>query len=187
MKKILFSTVLAASLLTAMNAATIDKNSITVDFQGYKTQNMVATAGTIKNGKFTFGKNENSITGIFSGAKATFSPKDIDMGVQLITDNIVNTFFKVLNGGKDFNVEIIKVLEADNQGSLTAKVTIGGQYEIIPLHYTIKDGKFVAKGTLDLFVFKNSANALRELSKVAPGHGGLSWSLVDITLSATIK
>lgn len=187
MKKFLVSAVLSASLFSYLNAASIDKNTLTINFEGYKTANMVATAGTVKNPKYTFGKDESSIKGLLNGATATFSPKNIDMGVELITNNIVNVFFKTLNNGKDVDVKITNVIEGDNQGSLTAKVSIGGQYETVGLHYTIKDGKFEAKGVLDLFAFKNSEQALKDLAKAAPGHAGISWSIVEITLSAKAK
>lgn len=187
MKKFLVGTLLFASLLSYLNAASIDKNTLAINFKGYKTTNMVATAGTVKSPNYTFGKDESSIKGLLNGATATFSPKNIDMGVELITNNIVNVFFKTLNGGKNVDVKITNVIEAENQGSLTAKVNIGGQYETVALHYTIKDGKFEAKGVLDLFAFKNSEQALKDLAKAAPGHGGLSWSIVEITLSAKVK
>lgn len=56
----------------------------------------------------------------------------------------------------------------------------------MPLTYTIKDDKFEAKGQLDLHTFKNASKALKALSDVAPGHGGISWPLVDISFNADL-
>jgi len=187
MKKILVSSALSLALIGALNAASLDTKSFSVSFEGYKTPQMVATAGEFKSVKYKFGKDKTSIKGLLDGASATLSPKNIDMGVDEVTNNIVNVFFKTLNNGQDFNVEIINVTEADNQGLISAKVTIGSQYEIIPLYYTIKEGNFEAKGFLDLAVFSNSAKALKALSDAAPGHQNLSWSLVQITLNAKVK
>lgn len=187
MKKFIVGAVLSASLLSYLNAANIDEKSLNISFEGYKTANKVATAGTIKEAKYTFGKNKGSIKDLLTGATAVISPKNIDMGVDLITKNIVDVFFKTLNDGKDFNVEIINVIEGENVGLLTAKVHIGERHEIIGLTYTIEDKKFEARGTLNLLSYENGEKALQDLSKAAPGHGGISWPVVDIVLTAKVK
>ena len=187
MKKFVVSAVLSASLLSCLNAASIDQKSLNVSFEGYKTANKVGTPGTIKKVKYTFGKDKKSIKGLLNGATATFSPKNIDMGADPVTKNIVDVFFKTLNNDEDFNVQIINVIEGENVGLLTAKVNIGGQSQIVGLTYTIEDKKFEAKGTLNLLAFENGEKALQDLSKAAAGHGGISWPVVDLTLTAKVK
>ncbi len=185
MKKIIFLPLVASALLYAGG---IDTNTVKVEFQGYKTTDMLSTKGSFTQANFSFGKSSETLSSQLKGAKAVLSPKNIDMGDQngVITTNIVETFFKVLNSQADINVSFEEVVEANNKGVISAKITIADKSDIVPLVYSIENGKFVAKGQLSLSVFPNSAKALKALSDVAPGHKGLSWPVVDITFSADL-
>ncbi len=169
-------------------AASIDENSVKIEFEGYKTPDMVGTKGSFKNAKLTFGKDKSSISTQLKGARAVLSPSDIDMGDDngIITTNIVETFFKVLNSKSDIKVSFENVVDGKDKGVISAKVTIGKQSDIVPMMYEIKDGKFMANGQLDINTFSNGSKALKALSDVAAGHMGISWSIVDIMFSADL-
>lgn len=183
MKKYLFLSLISSAMLFAGG---IDVNSAKVEFEGYKTPDMVGTKGTINNVKYTFGKDTSSISSQLRGAKAILSPSNIDMGNSAITTNVVDTFFKVLNSKADFKVTFKDVDEGKDKGVISAKVTIGKRSTMVPMIYTIENGKLIAKGQLDLHAFTNASKALKALSDVAAGHNGISWSIVDIIFSADL-
>ncbi|MCX2683119.1 hypothetical protein OQH60_04585 [Campylobacter sp. MIT 21-1685] len=189
MKKILVSVVASALLASSLSAISFKKESLKIDFEGYKTKEMIATAGTFKDVKYTFGKDGSSLTTYLKNAKATILPSNAFMGegLELITENITKVFFPSLLGNGDIKVLFQDVVEGDNKGVISAKITLDKKSTIIPLTYTIQDSKFEAKGQLDLHTFKNASKALKDLSNVAPGHGGISWPLVSITFSADIE
>lgn len=185
MKKSIFLSLLFSAIVYAGG---IDVSSAKVEFEGYKTPDMVGTKGSFKNAKLTFGKDNSSLSSQLKGAKAVLSPSDIDMGDNngIITTNIVETFFKVLNSKSDIKVSFEDINEGKDKGVISAKVTIGKQSDIVPMTYMIEDGKLIAKGQLDLHAFSNGSKALKALSGVAAGHMGISWSVVDITFSANL-
>lgn len=187
MRKLLLSALCASS--TMLFAAGIDAGSAKLEFEGYKTPDMVGTKGVFTKAQYTFGKDASTISGQLKGAKAVISPNDVDMGEnnEVITNNIVETFFKVLNSKRNFTVEFKNVVEANNKGSIHAILTIGKESTALPLVYTVENGKFVAKGRLNLDSFSNAQKALKALSEVAPGHGNISWPIVDVTFSADMK
>lgn len=190
MGKILSLGVVSMVLSANLFAISLDEKSVKVNFEGYKTPTMIGTKGVFTKINLKLNKDKSSLSKQLTNASVTLSPKDIDMGGeenQVITDNIINVFFKELNMQKDVKVVLESVLEGENTGLISARVTIGKQNTLVPLVYTIKDGEFKADGKLDLLVFSNAPKALKALSEVAPGHLGVSWSLVDILVSAKVK
>lgn len=171
--------------------AGLDKTSIQIEFEGYKTPTMAGTKGVFKTAKFNFNRDDSTLSKQLIGASVILSPKDIDMGGeenQVITDNIVNTFFDTLNSKSDIKVEIINVLEGEYRGTISAKVIINRQSAVVPLDYEILGNKdFQAQGRLDLNAFSNTPKALKALSDVAAGHLGMSWNIVDITIKGKLK
>ncbi|GAB0173860.1 hypothetical protein NHP164001_18820 [Helicobacter trogontum] len=188
MKKIMLTTLYACS--TILFAAGININTAKLEFEGYKTPDMVGTKGSFKNVKYNLGKNNSTITGQLQGARAIISPNDIDMGDDVITTNIIETFFKVLNSKRNFSVEFKNITEGNNIGSINAILTIDKESVTFPLFYSIEDtknGKFIARGRLSLDGFSNAQKALKALSEVAPGHMNLSWPIVDVVFSADMS
>ena len=183
MKKYLFLSLLVCGYLMAGG---IDTNSVKVEFEGFKTPDMIGTKGTFSDVKLTFGKDDSTLSSQLKDASAVLSPKSIDMGDDNgdITKNIRDVFFKAFNSQNDIKVSFEDVIEGNNSGFISAKVTIGKKSDIVPMKHTIEEGKFVSKGQLDLSAFSNSAKALKALSDAAAGHMGVSWPIVDISLSA---
>lgn len=174
-------------LVSYLHAVTFDTQSLKTSFEGYKTKDMVNVEGSFKNVKYQFGKNTKSLSGILKGATATIMPSKVDMGDETITNNIANVFFRTLNQKGNIVVSFKDVVEGENKGVITAKITIGGEATIIPLSYTINGDMFEAVGQLDLHAFKNGKHALAALSKAAPGHGNMSWPLVNVKFEGKIQ
>lgn len=189
MKKVLASVVASVVLASNLSAISFKPESLKIEFEGYKTKEMLATAGTFKDVKYTFGKDGSSLSTYLKNAKAIILPSNAFMGegLEIVTENITKVFFPSLLGDGDIKVLFQNIVEGENKGIITAKITLDRKSAIVPLTYTIKGNKFEAKGQLDLHSFKNGSKALKDLSDVAPGHGGISWPLVNITFSANIQ
>lgn len=188
MKKIIYSLATSLVLATGLSAVSFNQDSLKVGFEGYKTESMVGVAGEFKEVKYKFSKNTNTLASYLKGASAIVKPSSAFMGEgnDVITDNITKVFFPNLLGNSDIKVVFKDIVAGDNKGVISARVTIDKKSTLIPLSYTIENDKFVAKGQLDLHTFKNSSQALKALSDAAPGHGGISWPLVDIVFSADV-
>ena len=190
MKKFLTLSAVSMALSASLFATSLDEKTITINFEGYKTPTMIGTKGNFTKANFKLNKDNSTLAKQLSNASVTLSPKDIDMGGevnQIITDNVINVFFKELNAKKNIKVVLESVTEGENTGLISARVSIGKQSTLVPLVYSIKEGEFKAEGKLDLLVFANAPKALKALSDVAPGHLGVSWSLVDILVNAKVK
>lgn len=188
MRKILVSMLSSCLLASVLSAVSFKEDSIKVSFEGYKTKDMIGTKGEFKNVQYKFSKNTKDLESYLKGARAVIKPNNAFMGEgnDVITHNVTKVFFPALLGDTDIKVLFKDVVAGDNKGVVSAKITMDKKSAIVPLTYEVKDGKFEAKGQLDLHTFKNGSKALKALSDAAPGHGGISWPLVDITLSADV-
>ncbi|TKX31200.1 hypothetical protein [Campylobacter aviculae] len=188
MKKILISTAVSLLLASNLSAFSFKQDSLKVGFEGYKTKDMIGVSGEFKDVKYKFSKKAKDLVVYLKGARAVIKPSSAFMGEgnDVITGNITKVFFPNLLGNSDIKVMFQDVIAGENKGLISAKITINKKSAIVPLSYTIDKDKFIAKGQLDLHTFKNSSQALKALSDAAPGHGGISWPLVDLTFSADI-
>lgn len=187
MKKSILGLVISFICVSIVSAATIDKNSIEIRFEGFKAPQMLNLEGKFNEVKYTFKNDNTSIASTLRGATAIVKPSSLDTGVDAANKNLKEAFFKTLIGNGDVKVTIKDVMEGDNTGIIMAYVTMGSKKDVaLPLTYTIKDNKLEAKGQLNLDLFNNSKKALEALSKAAPGHAGISWPLVNITFSANV-
>lgn len=191
MRSIIFAVFGILALSGTLFGAGLDKESIKIGFEGYKTPTMAGTKGVFTTAKFNFKKDDSTLSKQLVGASVILSPKNIDMGGeenQVITDNVINAFFGTLNNKNDIKVEIINVIEGEYKGTISAKVIINRQSVIVPLNYDILGNKeFQAQGRLDFLAFSNAPKALKALSDVAAGHLGVSWNIVDITINGKLK
>ncbi len=188
MKKIVLGLASSLVLVSALNAFSFKEESLKLEFEGYKTDQMIGTKGEFTEVSYTFSKDTKDLESYLKKAKAVIKPSSAFMGDgnDIITENIIKVFFPTFLGNSNIEVLFENVVVGDDKGVITAKITIGKQSTIIPLSYSIENHQFVAKGQLDLGAFKNASKALKALSDVAPGHGGISWPLVDVVLSADI-
>lgn len=189
MNKVIFSVATSLLLVSGLSAVSFKQDSLKIGFEGYKTKEMVGVSGEFKDVKYKFSKNTQDLANYLKGAKASIKPSSAFMGegFDAITDNITKVFFPNLLGNSDIKVLFQDVVMGENKGVISAKITIDKKSTLVPLSYTIENNKFVAKGQLDLHTFKNGSKALKALSDVAAGHGGISWPLVDITFSADVE
>lgn len=170
-----------------LQAATIDTKSAKVAFVGYKAPVMADLGGHFNQIQYTFGKDTKSLSGTLQNARAIITPTSAEIpDNEEATNNLNKVFFPTLLGKNNIQVTFIKIIEGEDKGIISAKVTIGKESSIVPLEYTIVDNSFVAKGVLDLHAFTNSTKALQALSAAAAGHAGISWPNVTLIFTANI-
>lgn len=187
MKKVFLSLFMSFIFSVMVNAAMIDKNSVDVKFEGFKTPQMIGLEGRFNDIKYTFNNDTSSISSMLKGATAVIKTASLDTGVEEANKNLIGAFFQTLIGNSDIKVTFKDVIEGENLGVIMAYVNMGPKRSaLLPLTYVIKDGKLEATGQLNLDSFKNSRKALAALSKAAPGHAGISWPLVNITFTANV-
>ncbi|PAF45588.1 polyisoprenoid-binding protein [Helicobacter sp. 11S02629-2] len=186
MKKIVLALAAFSAFGAMALATTIDTSKFESSFEGFKTMEKVGVTGTFKDAKYTFGKDESSIKGQLTGAKAIFDPMSVEMEASAINLNMKNAFFGTFHKKEKIEVVFEKVTEGDKKGAITAKVKMNGRHTLVPLEYEIEDGKIEAKGVLDLNSF-HLDKSLKSLTKAAAGHKGLTWSQVEIKFEAPIK
>jgi len=199
MNKILLS---LATLLT-MNYASepvktgcvlVQPNTMQVTWKAYKT---LAKKGV--GGKFTAvtytphaleGKNFREL---FVGSKVSIDLSKVDSGNPGRDETLVKSFFSVLKG-KTIEGEIVDIKKTDKHekgkprtGTVSVKITMNEKTLTIPMQYFYNEGKFDAKGTIDLFDF-TAGDALASINKSCFDlHKGKTWSDVSIGFSTTVE
>lgn len=183
MKKFLF----LISLMVAFdfaNAAALLKDSATMEFTGYKTTAKLGVSGTFKDVKYSFGKDDKSVKGMLKGAKAVINASSVDMGLDAITHNMKNALFA--NFKNDKIIVIFKdVVAGDNEGFISASITMNGKTNVVPLTYKIDATKLKVEGLVDLLSF-GLTKPLAKLTKAAAGHQGLTWPMVEVRFSIDV-
>ncbi len=172
---------------TYLYANTIDTKSVQVAFVGYKTSVMADIGGSFKQIQYSFGKDTKSLSGILQNAHAIIVPTSSEIPDNAeATQNMNKVFFPILTGKNNIQVTFIKVIEGEEKGLISAKITIGKESTIVPLEYTIANKQLIAKGKLDLHSFRQGTKALQALSAAAAGHGGITWANVEIIFTANV-
>ncbi|PAF42851.1 YceI family protein [Helicobacter sp. 11S02596-1] len=186
MKKSTMSILAIALFGMLANAATIDTKKVETSWTAYKTAQKTPVSGTFNDIQYKFGKKQDSIAATLEGATATIDPMKVELHDATKNKNLQDFFFSQFkNGG--IKVTFKNVMEGKDQGTILAMVKMNNKNVKVPMQYTIKDGKLVATGVLDIMEFSlNDA-----FKKLAVGchdlHEGLTWSQVAITFSAPIK
>ncbi|PAF52474.1 YceI family protein [Helicobacter sp. 13S00477-4] len=186
MKKSIASILMIAAFGMLANATTIDTSKAQTTWTAYKTTDKVAVSGTFDNIQYKFGKKNNSISTTLEGATATIDPMKVNLHDDVKNKNVKDFFFSQFKKG-GIKVTFKNVMEGKDQGTILAMVKMNEKNVKVPMQYTIKDGKFIATGVLDIMEF-----ALNDaFKKLALGchdlHEGVTWSQVTITFSAPIK
>lgn len=183
MKKIILSALVSMGLCFG---ASIDASKIEMYWVGYKFANKVAVKGTFKDVVYKLKKNQGSVKDMLKGATATVTLSKLHTGNPASEKNLNEGFFSKF-ASPEISVKITQVMEGENQGTLLAKVTMNKKSQLIPMQYTIVDGKIQAKGVLDLLSFKLNKPLESLMKTCGELHKGYTWTQVEIGFSAPIQ
>ncbi len=195
MKKVLLSLL---TLFSISHAATgcvlVQPSNINVTWKAYKTLGKLGVGGKFTAVKYTpvalEGKNFKEL---FVGSKVSIDLSKIDTANPGRDETLVKDFFSLLKG-KTIKGEITNIKKTDKHekgkprtGNIDVKITMNEKTLTIPMTYVYSEGKFDAKGTIDLFDFAAS-DALASINKSCYDlHKGKTWSDVAIGFSTTIE
>jgi len=195
MKKILFSLVTVASLLSADGGCVlVQSNDMSVTWKAYKTLAKLGVGGAFTGVTYSANKKEGkNFAELLVGSKVSIDVTKIDTKNEGRDKTLVENFFGKLKG-KTIEGKIISI-KADPKengkrvyhGTVETEITMNGQTVTIPMKYNYKKETFKASGTIDLFDF--SANdALKSINKSCFDlHKGKTWNDVSIEFSTNIK
>jgi len=193
MKKVLLTIATLFTLSEAGGCLLVQPNQMGVDWMAYKTLAKIGVGG-----KFTAieyiphaleGKNFREL---LVGSKVSIDLTHIDTGNKERDATLVKYFFGQLFSDKiDATIKSIKadprVKGKPRTGDIDTKITLNGKSLLIPMKYHYQDGKFDAKGSIDLKDF-DALNALATINKSCYDlHKGKTWSDVTIGFHTTIK
>jgi len=199
MKKILLSLITLISLSYATQPAAtgcvlVQPSNMNITWKAYKTLGKLGVGGKFTAVKYTpaalEGKNFKEL---FVGSKVSIDVSKIDTGNPGRDETLVKDFFSLFKG-KMIEGEITKIKKTDKHvkgkprtGNIDVKITMNEKTLTIPMTYVYSEGKFDAKGTIDLFDFAAN-DALTSINKSCFDlHKGKTWSDVSIGFSTTIE
>jgi len=195
MKKILFSLITVASLLSAEGGCVlVQSNDMNVTWKAYKTLAKLGVGGAFTAVTYKANNKEGkNFKELMVGSSVSIDLTKIDTKNEGRDKTLVENFFGKLKG-KTIEGKIISI-KADPKekgkrvyhGGVDVNITMNGQTVTIPMRYNYKNENFKAKGTIDLFDF--SANeALKSINKSCFDlHKGKTWNDVSIEFSTNIK
>lgn len=183
MKKIILGAFLAIGMCMG---ASIDASNIQMYWVGYKLANKTAVKGSFSGVSYKLKKKQGTLKEILEGASAKIKLSDLNVANPEAKKNLAEGFFSKF-ASPEINVKIVQVIEGENQGTFLAKVSMNKKSQLIPMQYTLADGKIEAKGVLDILSFKLD-DALKSLIKVCGKlHQGYTWTQVEIGFSAPLQ
>ncbi len=172
----------------------VQPSNISVNWKAYKTLAKIGVGGKFTAVTYTAhalkGKNFREL---FVGSKVSIDLTKVDTGNPARDETLVKHFFSVLKG-KTIEGEIVDIKKTDKHekgkprtGVVSVKITMNEKTLTIPLAYVYSEGKFDAKGTIDLMDFASS-DALASINKSCYDlHKGKTWSDVSIGFSTTVE
>jgi len=195
MKKVLFSLVTVASLLTANGGCVlVQSNDMNVTWKAYKTLAKLGVGGAFTAVTYTPNKKEGkNFKELVVGSKVSIDLTKIDTNNEGRDKTLVESFFGKLKG-KTIEGKIVSI-KADPKengkrvyhGTVDVEITMNEKTVTIPMKYNYKNETFKAKGTIDLFDF-SASDALKSINKSCFDlHKGKTWNDVSIEFSTNIK
>jgi len=193
MRRLFLAVATLFTMAEAGGCLLVQPKEMSVDWVAYKT---LAKAGV--GGKFTsIEYTPNALEGknfreLLVGSRVSIDVTHIDTGNKERDDTLVKYFFGKLSNSK---IEAtIKSIEADPRvkgkprtGDITASIQFNSKSLIIPMRYHYDDGKFDAKGVIDLADF-DALPALASINKSCYElHKGKTWRDVTIGFHTTIE
>lgn len=194
MKKIILIIYFFISLVNASdikkfnNCKFIKSGNMEVGFEGYKTNFKAGVTVQFNDIVYNPGSvNAKKLSEFLLGSNVIINIKSLRTSVNLIGENLVNFFFKLLNddqiSAKILNVKPINL----NRGNLSVEITMNKITKNVDMSYAERENKIFALGSINLVDF-NASEALASLNKACfDMHLGKTWSDVNINFKIPIE
>lgn len=169
----------------------IKKDSIKVEWTGYKTTEKVGVTGRFLKSTLTSPESGKDIHAIVSGAKFSINGLKFDAGNFARNSSLKKHFFKLF-ADKAIITGEVKEMPKGPTGELKLILIANGVRSNVPMKYEINGNKFKSTGQIEMSDFKLE-NALASISKkcfeLHKGKDGISktWPTVDLMASAEFE
>lgn len=184
MKKVIFSSIVAMSLLSSLHAYELNGN-LDVKWTGFKTERKVGVSGTFQDIKLMIQKSEDFKL-FLKSAYVKIDTLKIDSKMPFRDKNITSTLFS-LDSAKNIDAKIIDVKGDDKKGTLVLSLTMNQVTKNVEMNYTVEDSKVKAEGRIEIldYALSNSFNEFAQKCKVF--HQSKTFSNVDISFTLPFK
>ena len=181
MTKILLALLATITLLNA--ECMLEKNSpIDVTWTAYKTPKKIGVNGGFMAIVYKGNEKAKDLKSLLLKSRVMLEVNNVDSKDPFRDAKIAQFFFNMMQGAV-IDVDITSMKGDDSSGTLVINVYMNNRSIDVPLRYEVTEGKFRAKGVLNLADF-NALEALKMLTLncYAP-HEGKTWEDVAVGFS----
>lgn len=185
MKKFLVTLLATMTLLNA--ACLVEMSSpVEVEWTAYKTPKKIGVNGGFLATAYKGKTEAKDLKSLLLKSRVMLEVNNVDTKDPFRDAKIAQFFFNMMQGAV-IDVDITSIQGDDSSGTLVINVYMNNRSIDVPLAYDVKEGKFRAKGVLNLKDF-NALEALKMLTLncYAP-HEGKTWEDVAVGFSFDVK
>ena len=164
----------------------LDKNSLKVEWEAFKTPQKVKVKGRFKSINISVYEKAHSVKELLEGSMAIINTKEVDTNNTSRDKTLFDSFFSYLNPFPLIKAHITDVnVEAK---AFNLNITMNGMSKVIPMRYTVDtQGNFISRGKIDMVKDFGLDSALKTLNKACFDlHKGVTWPDVNIFLKAKL-
>lgn len=173
-------TILFILPLTTHACLELQKDSVKVQWTGYKTAAKLGVSGIFTDVKHDGKTTAETIDDLINGASITMNLSTPSSGDASRDANLKNKFFKLI--GNQATAKVTKVAK----GLARVDVKMGKKTVEVALSPDLKDDILTLTGTLDMFDFAIDS-AFASISKTCRAlHEGKTWNDVAIKVTANV-
>lgn len=159
----------------------LQKDSIKLEWTGYKTATKAPVSGTFTDVKYQGKEQGKDLATLVDGATMTIGLMTPSSGDPARDANLKNSFFKLIGETATAKVKGMQ------RGYLRVDLTMGKKTVEVALKPEIEDGEIELEGTIDIFDFALN-DAFASLAKQCRAlHEGKTWSDVGIEITAKVS
>ena len=179
-------TLLATIGLLQAECTVVMLTPVTVEWTAYKTPKKIGVDGgflaTVYHGK----SEAESVPELLLKSRVQLEVNNVDTKDPFRDAKLVQFFFNMMQGAV-IEADVISISGTNESGDLVITVAMNNRAIDVPLHCEVKDGKFRAKGVLNLLDF-NAQEPLKMLTLncYAP-HEGKTWEDVAVGFSFKLQ
>ncbi|MCR9203940.1 MAG: YceI family protein [Halobacteriovoraceae bacterium] len=156
-----------------------DGNKPIIGFTAFKTPSKVGVKGVFKKVTWKGESKEKSLRKLLSGLNFEIDATSVDTKDEGRNENIIESFFSVLNEKNKIVGKISKV----SKKQILLELKLNGKKNMIPLNYSFENSVFNGSGHIDLMDF-SASKALQSINKACYAlHEGKTWSHVEINVT----
>jgi len=163
--------------LSAKECVNIKK--LDVNWTSYKTLEKIGVSGHFNNVNIKSKQNASNINHLLLNTTVNLNMSHLDADNDM-KNSAINKFFVNNLSTKNVSANVVSLYEK----SLDVKIMLNGVTKVIPMKYTIDEGKIKAMGVIDALDF-GLASALKILNTAVAGHLNKGWYDIPISFDIT--